>query len=41
MNFVGKKCVSFAIKEKLIEEKNIMKINGVPHIQVYFIDGGK
>lgn len=38
-NLTGNKSVSAALKENLIEEKNIIKINKISHIQVYFIKG--
>ncbi len=38
-NLIGNKSVSVALKKKIIEEKNIIKINNIPHAQVYFIKG--
>jgi hypothetical protein len=38
-NLLGKKSVSVALKENFAQEKNIIKINNVPHLQIYFIKG--
>ncbi len=35
MNLVGKKAVGIALKSKLVDEKDVRLINGVPHVQVY------
>ncbi|MFH1663784.1 MAG: DUF424 family protein [archaeon] len=37
VNLVGKKSVGVALKEKIAEEKNVIKINKVPHLQIYFL----
>ncbi|MBN2111727.1 DUF424 family protein [Candidatus Woesearchaeota archaeon] len=36
MNVTGKEAVDFAVKEKLIEENNIIIIEEVPHAQALF-----
>lgn len=33
MNFTGKKSVGLAIKEGVIDERNVKKIGGIPHAQ--------
>ena len=40
-NLVGKKCVGIALEEKIVLEQNIIKINDVPHIQIYFMEENK
>lgn len=35
INLIGKRCVAVAIKEKLIEKNNVIKIKGIPHAQLY------
>lgn len=37
INAVGKKTINFLIKNKIIKEKNIKKINDVPYINIIFI----
>lgn len=37
INLVGEKCVSIALKEGICSEKNILKIAGIPHLQIYRI----
>ncbi len=37
INIAGKKAVNFALKNKIIEEDNIITIAGVPNAQVYEI----
>ncbi|MBU2100812.1 DUF424 family protein [Candidatus Micrarchaeota archaeon] len=39
VNLLGEKSVSVALKEKIAGKENIIRINNVPHIQVYFIKG--
>ena len=34
-NLFGEKCVSFALKKGYISEKSILKIKGIPHVQIY------
>jgi len=34
LNLVGKNSVSLAIKEKMLDEKNIIKIKNIPHAQI-------
>jgi len=34
-NFVGKKSVSIAVELGLVDEKNVIKIKGVPHAQYF------
>ncbi len=33
MNFAGKKSVNLAVKEGLVDKKNVLKIKGIPHAQ--------
>lgn len=35
INLVGEKTVSVALKKGLISEKSVMRINGIPHVQIY------
>ncbi len=35
INLVGKKVVSVALKKDLISERAIIKIEGIPHVQIY------
>ncbi|HLD58080.1 MAG TPA: DUF424 family protein [archaeon] len=35
INLVGKKSVGIALKERLLSEKNIIDISGVPHAQIF------
>ena len=35
LNIVGKKAIKLALKHKLITKESIIKIQGVPHAQVY------
>lgn len=35
INLVGEKSIGVAIKENLISEKNIIRISGVPHAQIF------
>ncbi len=35
INLVGKKTVNIALKKGLISEKNVIKIAGIPHVQIY------
>ena len=37
INLVGEKTVAVAIEEKVTEEKNILMIQGVPHVQIFRI----
>lgn len=37
-NLVGKKCVSAALKQQIVQKENVIKINDVPHIQIYFME---
>lgn len=37
LNIVGEKSIKIALKEKVIDEKSIIKIKGIPHAQVYSI----
>lgn len=34
-NLVGKKSVGIAAKEKLISQKNIFMVSGIPHAQIF------
>ncbi len=36
LNAVGEKCISFLINQKVVSEKNIKKINGIPYLQLIF-----
>ena len=35
INLLGKKCVKVALTEGFINKKDIIKISGVPHVQIY------
>ncbi len=35
INLVGKKSVGVALNEKIIREKSIIKISGIPHAQIF------
>ena len=35
INLLGKKCVKVALTEGFINKNNIIKISGVPHVQIY------
>ncbi|MBN2126763.1 MAG: DUF424 family protein [Candidatus Diapherotrites archaeon] len=35
INLIGKKAVSVALKEGIASERNMKRIKGIPHIQVY------
>ena len=35
INLIGKKSVGIALNEGLVEEKNIIKIKNIPHIQIF------
>ena len=35
INLIGKEAVSVALKKGLISERSIVKIQGVPHAQIY------
>ena len=35
LNIVGKESISLALKNKIIEKENIIKIQKIPHAQVY------
>ncbi|MEK6970864.1 MAG: DUF424 family protein [archaeon] len=35
INLVGEKCVNTAMRKGILGEKNIIRIQGVPHAQVY------
>jgi len=37
INLVGKKVTAVAMKKGLISEKNIIKVEGIPHAQIYRI----
>lgn len=37
INLVGEKAISVALKEKLINEKSIIKIQEIPHVQIFKI----
>ena len=37
INLFGEKCIKIAIEKGLISEEDIIKINGIPHIQIYKI----
>lgn len=37
INLFGKKCVEIAKRKGLIKEADIIKVNGVPHAQIYKI----
>lgn len=37
VNLIGEKCVNIALKEGIASEKSIVKISGVPHLQIYKI----
>lgn len=34
LNIVGRRSISLALKEKIINKKNIIKIKGIPHAQL-------
>ena len=34
-NFIGKESVSIAVELGLVDEKNVIKIKGVPHAQYF------
>ncbi|MCD6479095.1 MAG: DUF424 family protein [Candidatus Diapherotrites archaeon] len=35
INLIGEKVVSVALKKGLISERSIIKIQGIPHVQIY------
>lgn len=35
VNLVGEKSVGVALKEKIIREKSIIRISGIPHAQIF------
>ena len=37
INLVGKRSVGLAIKNRIIEEQNLIIVNGIPHAQAYWI----
>lgn len=37
INLIGEKCVKIALEEKLINENSIIKIENVPHAQIFKI----
>lgn len=37
INLIGEKAVKIAIEEKIVQEKNIIMISGIPHVQIYKI----
>lgn len=37
LNIVGKECIEFALKHKLIEKQNIITIDGIPHAQCVIV----
>ncbi len=37
INAVGKKSVNFLLKKGIIKRKNIVRVGGIPHVQVYKI----
>ncbi len=37
INMVGKKCIQIALRKGLIKEKSIIKIQDIPHVQIFMI----
>ena len=37
MNLVGEEVISLALKEKIINEQDVIKIGGVKHAQIYSV----
>lgn len=37
INLFGEKCIKVAIEKGLISEESIIRIDGVPHVQIYKI----
>ena len=37
VNAIGESIINLMLKENLIEKENILKINGVPHVQIITI----
>ncbi len=37
LNIVGERSIKLALKEKIIDKDNIIRIKGVPHAQIYSV----
>ena len=38
LNIVGKKSIHFAVEEGFISEKDVLFVQGVPHVQIYALN---
>ncbi len=36
MNFFGEETITLAIKHGYVDEDTVMKISGIPHVQIYY-----